>query len=79
MQYYSPDNPQLNRLWGPLPSTRQGGLASALMPDGRLLLAGGQRQLSTEFFDPRTGTTEPGLNMTKQRFFAEMAVLNDKM
>jgi hypothetical protein len=53
----------------------------ALLPDGRILVAGGSDQygptLTTEIYDPATGTTTPGAPMPEPRAGARAVVLQD--
>ncbi len=77
MQYYCPGNPQRNRLFHlPRASTGRYRYSSVLMPDGRILITAGQGLFSTEYFDPTTRNTAPGMNISKERWNAAMAVLN---
>ena len=55
--------------------------AVALLPDGRVLVAGGEDQygptLTTEIYDPATGMTTPGAPMPEPRAGARAVVLQD--
>ncbi len=77
MEYYCPVNPQLNRPSDQRLKAERHGCASVLMPDGRVLIAGGQDEASTEFFDPKAKTFQPGKDMSEKRWYAAAAVLND--
>ena len=64
------------------PRTKFGG---ALLPDGRVLIAGGQvggawgtRTTSTQIYDPRTGRFAPGPQLNEDRFKLSNAVVSLK-
>ncbi len=71
---------------GPMRSTRYGHTAT-LLPDGRVLIAGGSANrpfpqwseplASTEIFDPRTETFEPGPGMMTKRIGHTATLLDD--
>ena len=65
-----------------LPRTKFGG---ALLPDGRVLIAGGQvggawgtRTTSTQIYDPQTGRFAPGPQLNEDRFKLSKAVVSLK-
>jgi hypothetical protein len=66
-------------------SVPRSGHTATLLPDGRVLLAGGMVSVrgdeeltaSTEIYDPRTGTLSPGVNLTMPRAGHTATLLKD--
>ncbi len=80
MEYYSPGNPEQNRVAKQRMSTARGNHISALVANGHVLTAGGwgenERDLSsTELFDPHTGQVQAGPSMAVTREGAAAAML----
>ncbi len=88
MEYYWPDRPGQNRLANKTMHKRRQRHASVLMTDGRILTVGGCYKqtsyhcsplISTELFDPQSGTVQDGPNMTVTRKGPGVAVLGDSI
>ncbi len=82
MEYYYPAAPRNNRILTESMITPRYGHVSALLPDGRILSAGGRARhagdflASTELYNPESGTSEAGPEMSTERYEAAMAVLD---
>ena len=81
MEIYDPHNPEENRELATRLLTPRSYHTSAVLEDGKVLIAGGWDDhynplSSTEIFDPVSGKIEPGPPMGEKRVDAASAVLN---
>ena len=78
MEFYDPRNPEENRELSTKLLTPRFGHRSAVLEDGRVLIAGGCDEnshylSSTEIFNPVNGEIEPGPFMNEKRHLAASA------